>query len=90
VPVRYHVAVLVWLFWLLALVVGAVLLIWALLIAVVVVGGAASTELCPRCGVSLGITERDRFLDSHLDSRYGSGASDRCTRCGWRRSNDRV
>jgi hypothetical protein len=92
-PARYPVAVLVWLLWLLcllALVVAAVLLVWALLIGVVVVGGMASTELCPRCGLSLGITESDRFLDDHLDARYGSGASDSCFQCGWRRSDDRV
>jgi hypothetical protein len=76
--------VLAWLFLILALVVAAVLLVWMLVIGVVVVGGVASTELCPRCGVSLGIDHRDRFLDP----RHHSRAKNRCLRCGWRRSDD--
>jgi predicted RNA-binding Zn-ribbon protein involved in translation (DUF1610 family) len=79
--------VLVWLFWILVLVVAAVLVIWTLLIGVVVIGGMASSELCPRCGVSLGITDRDRFLDYYLNPKYNSGAMHSCARCGWRSSD---
>jgi len=82
------VPVLAWLFWLLVIIVAAVLLLWAFVIGVVVLGGAASTDLCPRCGLSLGITERDRVLEHQIDPRYRSRAWDRCLKCGWRRGED--
>lgn len=79
---------LAWLIWILVVVVAAVLLTWVVLIGVVVVGGMAGDELCPRCGLSFRISYRDRFFDDHLDPRYRSRARDRCLKCGWRRSDD--
>jgi hypothetical protein len=81
--------VLVWLLWVLLAVLGAILLVWAFVIAAVVIGGAASVGRCPNCGLSLEITDGARFLDAHLDARYGGSAYDHCIKCGWRRSKDR-
>ena len=80
---------LVWLLLILACIAAAVLALWALLIGVFVVGGMASTSLCPRCGVSLGVTDNDRLVDAHIDPRYRSRSSNSCARCGWRSSDDR-
>src|SRR5262245_27752323 len=85
---RYHAAVLIWLLWIIAAVLAAVLLMWLLLIAVVVVGSVASLGLCPRCGLALADTDRDRFPDDYFDPRYHRNPYDYCARCGWRRSDD--
>ena len=79
-------AVLAWLFWILVIAMAAVLLMWAFLTAVVVIGGIASTALCPRCGLPFEITDRDGLL--YELPRYDVGGYDRCSRCGWRRSDD--
>jgi primosomal protein N' len=81
----------VWLVWVVLALIAVILLLPLAIFAAVAVGGAASVDQCPRCGVSLDISEHDRALDSHYtDPRYRSTARNHCAKCGWRRAESEL
>jgi hypothetical protein len=83
--VRYHGVVLVWIFWILAIIVAAVALVWLSQIAMLMISVIPSHGSCPYCGLPLEVTDTDRVLEELIDPRYRRIAGDHCSHCGWQR-----